>query len=425
MSGGPFSSAHLWRQLCRQRLFVPALIILALVVIVALLAPILANNKPIYVLYQGQHLFPALTFKKVYHIALPGGPQLLAVEGTDWKSLSADRIVWPLIPYGPMESDFRSAGYMPPLFRPEGTPSARHWLGTGKRGNDLLAGLIHGARTSLNVALGSVAIAFLIGIGIGAIGGFFGDRQLRIRLIHLFAAIPALLLGWFYGFQTNLVAMLFPHLEQSPLLFYAKAGMMLAIAGIVLWSAHLLFHSSSLFQKKIPLPADTLLARLTEIVLALPLLYLLVTLAAMSRPSVWHVVIIIGLTGWTTIARLVRAELMRIRELDYIKAAYLLGLSPWRILWRHALPNAWAPALVSLAFGIGNVILAESALSFLGIGMPAELPSWGALISAGRENLQAWWLIVFPGLAIMLVVLCCNIVGEALRDALDPHYHGL
>ncbi|MCS6916152.1 MAG: ABC transporter permease [Chitinophagales bacterium] len=422
MAAADRSSSRLSQRLKQNRLFRFALSVLTVAALVALLAPLLANHKPLYVQYHGHHLFPALSWQKVYRLEHEGRHEVLIVQTTDWKQLKASRILWPPVPYGPVQSDFRSAGYRPPLYCPEVQTGASsfffcHWLGTGKRGNDVLAGIIYGMRTSLLVGIGSVALALLLGVLIGAVSGFFGDRQLRISIGRLLVWIIAWVLAWFYVFQADVLRLLWPD----------GTGVWLRLIGLLVVAALLLFllHPLTLLpvlKQRVRLPADTLLSRFTEIVLALPLLYLLVMLAAVSKPSLWNVIWIIGLTGWTGIARLVRAEVMRVRELDFIRAARLLGLSPWRILWRHVLPNAWSPVLVSAAFGIGNVILAESALSFLGIGMPAEVPSWGALISSGRENMQAWWLIVFPGLCIVAVVLCFNLVGEALRDAMDPRH---
>jgi peptide/nickel transport system permease protein len=130
--------------------------------------------------------------------------------------------------------------------------------------------------------------------------------------------------------------------------------------------------------------------------------------------------VIIGLTGWTGIAKYVRAELLRVRSLEYIEAAQSLGFSEWRIIFRHALPNSLTPVLITIAFGIASAILVESSLSFLGIGVQAELQTWGKLLSEAREDVSAWWLAVFPGLAIFVTVTIFNLIGEGLTDALDP-----
>ena len=129
---------------------------------------------------------------------------------------------------------------------------------------------------------------------------------------------------------------------------------------------------------------------------------------------------IIGLTGWTGIARFIRAELLKVRNLEYIEAAHALGYSESRTLLKHAIPNSLSPVLISIAFGIASAILVESTLSFLGIGVPAETMTWGSMLSSARQSPSAWWLAIFPGFAIFITVTWYNLVGEGLTDALDP-----
>jgi peptide/nickel transport system permease protein len=133
---------------------------------------------------------------------------------------------------------------------------------------------------------------------------------------------------------------------------------------------------------------------------------------------------ILGLTGWVGIARFVRGEFLKVRAMDYVAAAQSLGASDSRIMLRHVLPNAIAPVLVSMSFGVAGAILTESALSFLGIGVPAQLVTWGSLLSVAQSNSSAWWLAVFPGAAIFVTVLAYNLLGDGLRDALDPREQG-
>jgi peptide/nickel transport system permease protein len=139
------------------------------------------------------------------------------------------------------------------------------------------------------------------------------------------------------------------------------------------------------------------------------------------EPSIWYIMIVIGLTGWMGVARLVRAETLSIREMDYITAARCIGCSDRRIIFRHILPNVMSPILVSATLGIAGAILTESALSFLGIGVQPPTPSWGNILTSGKDYIEfAWWLSLFPGLAILITVLAYNLLGEGIRDALDP-----
>ncbi len=166
---------------------------------------------------------------------------------------------------------------------------------------------------------------------------------------------------------------------------------------------------------------DGLLMRLVDIMLCFPTFFLILAVIAMLEPSIWYIMIVIGLTGWMGVARLVRAEVLTLREREFVMAARAIGASDLRIIVRHILPNALSPVLVSATLGVAGAILTESALSFLGIGVQPPIPSWGNILTSGKDYIEfAWWLSLFPGLAILTTVLSYNLVGEGIRDALDP-----
>lgn len=166
---------------------------------------------------------------------------------------------------------------------------------------------------------------------------------------------------------------------------------------------------------------DMLLSRIIEVVMCVPALILILALVAiLEKPSIWQIMVVIGGTGWTGIARLTRAEFLKLKQLEYITAAQSLGVGQFRIMFRHILPNALAPVMVPLTFGIAAAILVESTLSFLGLGAPPPNPSWGSLLNEGRTNLAMWWLVLFPGLAIFFTVLAYNLIGEGVQEATDP-----
>jgi len=166
---------------------------------------------------------------------------------------------------------------------------------------------------------------------------------------------------------------------------------------------------------------DNILMRVVDIMFCFPTFFLILAVITFLRPSIWYIMIVIGLTGWMGVARLVRAETLSIREMDYIMAARCIGCSDRRIIFRHILPNAVSPALVAATLGIAGAILTESALSFLGIGVQPPTPSWGNILTSGKDYIEfAWWLSLFPGLAILVTVLAYNLLGEGIRDALDP-----
>jgi peptide/nickel transport system permease protein len=166
---------------------------------------------------------------------------------------------------------------------------------------------------------------------------------------------------------------------------------------------------------------DSLLMRLVDIMLCFPTFFLILAVIAMLEPSIWLIMVIIGLTSWMGVARLVRAEVLSLKSRDFVLAARVLGASERRIIFRHILPNALSPVLVSATLGVAGAILTESSLSFLGIGVQPPMASWGNILSSGKDYIEfAWWLSLFPGLAILVTVLSYNLVGEGIRDALDP-----
>ena len=170
---------------------------------------------------------------------------------------------------------------------------------------------------------------------------------------------------------------------------------------------------------------DALIMRLADVTLAFPTLLLLIAITAAFQPGLTVVFVAIGIVGWAGLARLVRSQTLVVRELDFVQAARALGMNDLRLIARHVLPNTIAPAIIAVTLGMAGAILLEAALSFIGLGAQPPTPSWGSMISDGRDFLRtAPWISVFPGLAIGLVVLGFNLFGDGLRDAMDPRLRG-
>jgi len=166
---------------------------------------------------------------------------------------------------------------------------------------------------------------------------------------------------------------------------------------------------------------DSILMRFVDMMLCFPSFFLILSIVAITKPCITNIMIIIGLTSWMGIARLVRGEFLSLKEREFTQAAKIMGASNMRIIFRHILPNAMAPVYVAATFGIAGAILTESALSFLGLGVQPPTSSWGSLLSTGKSTIEfAWWITAFPGLAILTTVLSYNLLGEGLRDMLDP-----
>ncbi len=166
---------------------------------------------------------------------------------------------------------------------------------------------------------------------------------------------------------------------------------------------------------------DQILMRLVDLMLCFPTIFLILAVIAVLGPSIWNIMAVIGLTSWMGVARLVRAEFLSLREREFVVAARALGASDARLIWRHLLPNALTPVMVSATLGVAGAILVESSLSFLGLGVQPPTPSWGNMLTMGKDNIEiAWWLSVFPGLAILVTVMSYNLLGEGIREAIDP-----
>jgi peptide/nickel transport system permease protein len=166
---------------------------------------------------------------------------------------------------------------------------------------------------------------------------------------------------------------------------------------------------------------DELIMRFVDLMMCFPTFFLILAVIALLEPSIWNIMIVIGLTNWMGIARLVRAEILSIKSKEFVLAAKAQGFSEYRIIFKHVLPNALSPVYVVATLGIGGAILTESALSFLGIGVQPPTPSWGNILTQAKDNIEvAWWLSLYPGLAIFLTVMGYNLFGEGLRDIFDP-----
>lgn len=407
-------------------------IFIALLFIVSRLAPYIATDKPWYINYEGNKLFPAFTLKTQYKLLTEDGTEIiLPVQHTDWKQLKAQKVVWAPVPYSPGKTDILNYGFRGPAdtqwYREDGIKKElparyRHWLGTGAKGEDLLSGLLHGTRVSLLIGVLSMLIASVTGITLGLLAGYFSNDGLKIPRYAAWALFPGIFLGWFYGFTIR-QSILGDALAASTFLFLVQLLFSMLIMATITGITILLFRllkPISFFAVPVALPVDWSVSRSVEVMMSLPKILLIITIAAVARRSMLNIILIIGFTSWTGIARLVRAEMLRVKKTDYIAAARASGLNNLRIILRHALPNAIAPALVSIAFGVAAAILAESGLSFLNIGVPENTVTWGALLSEGRTNFKAWWMILFPGLAIFSTVTIYNLLGEGLREALDP-----
>ena len=302
----------------------------------------------------------------------------------------------------------------PPLSRPElqsllpeeVPPLGIYLLGTDELGRDVFARMLQGAWVSLTVGFVAVGLAVIIGVFLGGLSGYYGQSYIRLGPVVLVLLAIWATVGW-------------SRLSGVYLVSIAVVAMFVIVA-MLIRRREGFSGPFSLVDAQL-LSVDAIITSLIDIMLCFPSFFLILTVVALLPASIYNIMIVIGLTSWMGAARFVRAEFLSLREQDFVTAARALGVSDWRIIFRHMVPNAIAPVLVSATIGIAGAILTEAGLSFLGFGVPPPHATWGNILSDGKNYLfDAPWLTIIPGVAILVVVLSFNLFGEGLRDILNP-----
>ncbi len=404
MTSAPRKTGFLRKLLNRlrhHRVFRMAKTWLYFLVFIALFGDFIANDKPLFCRYDGAIQFPIL--QEVLGLDSPFNPS------TDWNDSRITSKIFPLIPYhfdtiDPLNSQFKSP------FGKQNIKSFRfrHWLGTDQIGRDVLAGMIIGARVSLVIGFLGIGLAALIGIFLGSVSGYFGDERLKWSWLQITIVTTSLVV---FSWLAYILPIYFGSNGEKPYQGIILLGL-LGLFLLIVW----LVNNIDERKKVIKIPLDGLVLRILEVFKSVPKLLLVLVISAIFTPSIFLVAIVIGVTHWPLITLYMRGEMMKVREKEYLIAAQLQGIPEWKILMRHAIPNALGPALIAIMLGLGRAILSESFLSFLGLGIPPDLMSWGKLLASARENISAWWLAVFPGLAIFLTIYSANRLGELLLE---------
>lgn len=406
-----------------------AIWMLGFLLFLAVFRDILANGRPLYCRIGGVGYWPGL--RTIY--ADPNKPfdapalrnlQLQYNQLEVWKTPSNfdEPPIYAPIPFSPGES---SVAQMMPMAPPGSQhtglpPRFKHWLGSDANGRDVAATLVSGARISILTGSLAMLVALLIGLTLGMVAGFFGDDRLKATR----GQIIMLSIGFAVAFFLTCIAKI-GWISSGKSVSYIIKSLFLFISILLIFNYLGSKMSKNTFlSKPVVLPIDMLIMRVGDVFSSLPRLILLIVMAVafqeLSGDPIWLMIGLIGALSWTGIAQLVRAELLRIRALDFVSAARGLGLSEWRVLTRHALPNAMRPIFIAFAFGAGGAVLLESYLSFLGYGGQGfKGISWGSLFGAENSSanpLQTWWVTLFPGMMIFILVLSLNRIGDALSD---------
>lgn len=414
---------HICGALAKNRSLKRCLRALVLLVVIALLAPVLANDKPLFCKYKNAWLFPAFSWKRNVVI---DNTSLNYNMGKDWKYLDADIILFPPCAWSPNTLDPDNAPRKSPfdeqwLSHTNGTITLlpltyRHWLGTTQNGQDVLSILIHGTAIAIGIGFASMLIAALIGVSLGAFAGYFSNNGLRLGPLQILALLTGIFFTWFYCcvIRGDKLAEAFHNGGLWLILRLLFLGYIaLKTIGGLVWIAGYTERILKI-SYRFRFPMDTLVSKSIELLNSVPALLLVITLSAFAQPSYSLLIIIMGLLGWTIIARITRAEYLKAKNLEYVMAAKALGMKNRRILLRHILPNAMPVILTQVAFGMGNVVLVEASLSFLGIGIPHGSASWGSLLNEGRDHFTSWWLVLFPGACLCILMLLYNKIATEL-----------
>lgn len=391
----------------------------------ALLAPLIANDRPLFCNYENNWLFPAFSLKNQHIINAENKPIVINYNmGNDWKKLPCSTIVFPLCSYSPKTIDAINAPFISPFDNQHQENNFslpwkyRHWLGTTQNGNDVLSGIIHGSRIAILVGLLSIIIASIIGISLGSIAGYFEDKKIKIGILESVFILIALLFIYFYNFIVFADSFKETLIEGRVSFFiYLFMSLILSIIGIILF----LLIGKKLdkaigITPKINLPIDLFISKKIEILYSIPTLLILIAISSIAQPSYGLLIVLLSFFSWPNIARLTRAEFLKEKKSDYVISAKALGLKHFSIMYKHILPNVIPVILVQIIFGIAGCIIIESSLSFIGIGIPGNSVSWGTLLNDARNNISAWWLVLFPGLSLFILVYSFNKIAQKLNQ---------
>jgi len=346
---------------------------------VGVFADFLANERPIYIKVDGKSYFPVAH----QYLELMGVGTYPFLKQKSWAEHNHNKQLMPLIPFSPttifsFEQNYKHPGSNVKVQN----KYYRHFLGTDAIGRDVASAMIHGTRLALMVGFVAAFIAFFVGTVLGLMAGYFGDHGFEISLAALLGFIVINCLAIFYLFYSA---------NQWPLIFLV--GLLVNLSWYIFCSK---LNITNYLSSRIRVPVDLLINRIIEVFNSIPnLLVLLTLLSLLKSSSILTIMWIIGFLSWPAVARIVRAEVLKIRSKEFILASKMLNLSDIKIMYKQILPNIWSPIIVAFAFSVSAAILAEATISFLGIGVNPSHVSWGSLLGSARSNFSAWWLAVF------------------------------
>ena len=362
-------------------------LIISLYLFIALAADFIANDKPLYCVCNGKPVFPiGKSYLEIIGISANTG-------AFDYKDCTSRLMTW--IPYHANSLDPSSNGYTAPF---AASSTGIHFLGTDALGKDVLAGLIHGTRYAFIIGIASTLFSLIPGVFIGMMMGFWQNHKLSMNYLQATAYFFSTILFLFELYT-------FFGIFQGPLLILTSVILCLVFCLI----NYGIWRFLNFTDKKINLPIDNLLMRGIEIFESFPKLLILMTLTILiERPGIFSLVVLIAVIRWPLFAQISRAETLRVSKLNFTRSAENIGVHWFTILSRHIWPNIKETIWVTALFSFSAAILLEASLSFIGLGLKLEQVSWGSLLNEGRQYFPGWWLSLFPGIAIFILILALN-----------------
>ena len=361
---------------------------------IAVVADLIANEKPLFCICGGRWHFPAWRDYAEYT------GLLRKTNAFDYTSCT-QRLSAP-VPFSPSTIDPAGSGYLSPA-RGRTLSGHKHWLGTDALGRDVLAGMIHGTRYAWLIGLLSTLLAGIPGTFAGMAIGYWKDHKLKLTLFQVIGLVLFFLL-WMYVF----------------LMFLIVGNGIMRILSLVAWTALFIWVCTKLLRQSdqggpriFSIPVDSMLMRFIDYFESFPRLFLMMALLVfLARPSGALLIVLIAFIRWPLFAQVARSETLREGSLNYVLAAENLGLPWYRILTRHIWPNIRSTLLVTALFSVSTAVLLEASLSFIGLGLKLESVTWGSILNEGRQYLPGWWLTVFPGFAMFILLLSLHWIQD-------------
>lgn len=383
--------------------------IVVLFILIAIFNSLISNNKPIACKCNGVWEFPAF-YDFLTDLGL-NRQELKFKSADDYGDCS--HVVHPPVMYHFSIFGSLDEKLLPPGSLVKSSIGGRHLLGTDRYGRDVAAMLIRGTYISLKIGLLSTLFSFVLGGFIGLYSGYYGDSKIKLNLLGILILLSLMVFSLYVLIYTvhvgYFLGMLIVFLILFKVIQYLSDEYHCRVDAVN--RSKIMDLTVSLFFKRFSVPIDMLTQKIIEIRKSIPtLILLLACLPLFKKASHTNLIILITIFGWHGFTRFMRAETLRLREIGFVKGVYALGLSDARIIWRHIAPNAIPALWPVFIFSLGANMVLESSLSFLGVGMPFGEVSWGTMINEGRGNPNAWWLVVFPGLMIFMILVSVNLM---------------